>query len=126
MQWCDYAHHRAAPEVTSFCNLMRTHDGGSHVKGFMRGTRDVLRRTFEVADQDELDELTRGLCAVVSVNLIDPAYGAPTKDLLKNPEAHTLVRRAVIDGLSEALAAQPALFEALTKRLADNADESPD
>ncbi|MFT5354754.1 MAG: DNA gyrase subunit B [Polyangiales bacterium] len=115
--WCDAPSYRAAPEVVSYCNLMRTHDGGSHVKGLLRGTRDVLRQTFEVVDQDDLDELTRGLRAVVSVSLIDPSFGAPTRDLLKNPEAHTLVRLAIVKDLNAALSTQTPLREALAKRL---------
>ncbi|MFK8001009.1 MAG: ATP-binding protein [Polyangiales bacterium] len=116
--WCDVpSYGRTAPEVVSFCNLMRTRGGGSHVKGLMRGTRDVLRQTFDVVDQDELDELTSGLRAVVSVHLIDPSYGAPTRDLLKTPEAYSLVRRALIKDLGAVLSAKTPLRQALAIRL---------
>ena len=84
----------------------------------------MLRKTFDVVDQDELDKLTQGLRAVVSVHLIDPTYSAPTRDLVKNPEAHTLVRRAVVKDLSAALSAESLLRQALAKRLADDADDA--
>ena len=91
----------------------------------MRGVRDVLRKTFDVIDEEELEKLTRGIRAVVSVDLIDPSYLSPTKDLLNHEGAHSLARRAVTGHLGQALASDPGLLEALAKRLADKAN-APD
>ena len=55
---------------------------------------------------------------MISVTLVDPSYGVPTKDQLTTPAARGLVERAVREVFGAALAKDPQLAASLTERLA--------
>ncbi|MCA9577673.1 MAG: ATP-binding protein [Polyangiales bacterium] len=111
----------APPREASYCNLLKTH-AGTHLDGFRRGLVDAVASAAGARSRGRTtaayDRVARGLVAVISVTLVDPSYGAPTKDQLTTPAARGLVERAVREGFGAALAKDPQLAASLTERLA--------
>lgn len=106
-------------EIHSFANAMRTREG-SHEKGFMSG----LAGAFATLGADigkswvrPYEKLSKGLTAAVSVMLIDPQYGAPTRDRLVHPRVRKLVDRTLVEQLPALLNLVPALRDELLARL---------
>jgi len=90
--------------IRSYCNFTETRSGGSHVRGFERGIRQVLG-----------SEVPDGLCAIVSVTLVDPRYGSPTKDRLDTSEVAELVELTTAAALRRALEDDSRLHDLLPR-----------
>jgi DNA gyrase/topoisomerase IV subunit B len=120
----------SGPEVRTFCNLEETRGGGTHLLGPQRGlgialgavdprgkgVRSWKRRFLRVAPDLE---------AVVSVVLVDPTYGEPTRDRLDTPEAARLVEETVREGLTEVLRGDETWRAFFSKRLEAADDARP-
>lgn len=94
------------PNIQSFANALPTQEG-SHVKGLMEGLAAAMVR-LGAPDRSWLwiyDRIARGMSAVVSVMLIDPSYGAPTRDRLVHPRVRELIKRTVAEQLPAQLPA---------------------
>jgi DNA gyrase subunit B len=86
-----------APIVHSFVNLNRTVEDGSHVDGVWRGFQEYARTMKSPARsvRHVREAVGCGLVMVVDVAMLDPRFGAPTRDQLRNPEAANAVRAAL-------------------------------
>ncbi len=105
MCWSD-RNDRAGNSVRSFANAMQTKEG-SHVRGFMEGLAAAMVRLGARKGSwvDAFEHLSRGMSAVISVMLIDPSYGAPTRDRLVHPRVRELIKRTVAEQLPAQLPA---------------------
>jgi len=110
LQWTDGAEER----IYSFCNVVNTVDGGTHVAG----VRNALTRSLNAyaresgrlkRERDEsLDarDVFEGLTAAVSVMLAEPQFEGQTKGRLNNTEAQTTVRAFATTAFGDWLAAK--------------------
>jgi len=122
--------------VTSFCNCIRTGEGGTHETGFKaahtRLMNEYARRSGLWKKKDNLtgSDLREGMMALVHVRMQDVEFEGQTKSRLGNPEARTAVEelssiyfsawldehpefgRALIDKASTALEAREAAQKA--------------
>lgn len=110
--------------VHCFANNIRTVDGGTHLSGFRAG----LLRAFNACLKNEVwqkklkiekfsrEDVREGLCAVVSVRLMEPQFEGQTKGKLGNSEVEGIVAAAVYDKMSRWLETMPRLAEALMEK----------
>jgi len=123
LRWNDAPHYRSEPSVLTYCNLLRTKDGGSHLQGFEEGLGRALTtldpRLNKRAWKSTYRRCQRGLRAVVSVTVLDPSYDSPTKSQLDSPEVRHLVRQLVEEHLSRVFGEQDILRALLTRRLSE-------
>merc|ERR1740139_73186 len=84
-----------AESILSFCNNIRTRDGGSHVEALkttLTRTINNLGRSRKLLKDKNLpgDYIREGLTAIISVSLPDPEFEGQTKSRLGNPEIRAL------------------------------------
>ncbi|MBP5223988.1 MAG: DNA gyrase subunit B, partial [Lachnospiraceae bacterium] len=100
--------------IYSFVNNINTPEGGMHLTGF----RAALRRTFNkyarahklLKDNDsdlELEDITEGLTAIISVKIEEPQFEGQTKQKLGNSEARTAVDAVLSEQLTYFLEQNP-------------------
>ncbi|MFI3283568.1 MAG: DNA topoisomerase (ATP-hydrolyzing) subunit B [Erysipelotrichaceae bacterium] len=89
------------PNIYSFCNNIRTHEGGTHEDGFKLALNRIINQyakenNFLKKDDEALqgDDVREGLTAIISVKHPDPQYEGQTKGKLGSPEV-----RKVVSGL---------------------------
>ena len=103
MQWTDGAEER----MYSFCNVVNTVDGGTHVSGLRRAlTRCLNAHAYETGrlkrdkgESLEARDVFDGLTAAVSVMVADPQFEGQTKGRLNNSEAQSAVSVVRLRGL---------------------------
>ena len=103
--------------VTSYCNNIHTHEGGTHLTGF----RSALTRAFNNYLKDNPpssrtkdleitgDDFREGLTAIVSVRVPDPQFEGQTKTKLGNGEVEGITARIVMERLSQYIEENPAV-----------------
>ena len=96
--------------VQSFCNIITTSKGGSHLAGFERAVvktlNDRLRSTKTLkASEDSIskEDVLEGLTAVVLVRIAEPQFQSQTKEILGTPAALKIVAQVVGDSLDSYL-----------------------
>ena len=96
--------------VQSFCNIITTSKGGTHLAGFERALvktlSDSLRTTKTLkASEDSIskDDVLEGLTAVVLVRIAEPQFQSQTKEILGTPAALKIVTQVVGDSLDSYL-----------------------
>lgn len=106
-------------KIRSFVNSIQTLEGGTHVAGFRSGlTRAVnsgLRR-LSVDRSVSGDELSRGLRAVVSLWVDDPAFEGPTKTRFAYSAIRGTVESVVYHSLVEQFTNDPRTLNAMIDR----------
>jgi DNA gyrase subunit B len=109
--------------VLSFCNNIRTRDGGSHVDGLkacLTRTVNQMSKKGKLAKDDDKNlpgEFVReGLTAIVSVSVSDPEFEGQTKGRLGNPEVRPAVDTLVSQQLQKLFDFRPDLLEAIYKK----------
>lgn len=102
LRWRD----RGEPELRSFANCRPTPEGGAHVAGFCEGVAAAVntharqRGPLTAADPDfSIDQISKGLTAVISVKLEYPDFEGSTRGRLGNPAVRAYVRQAVHEHL---------------------------
>ncbi|MBO0701513.1 MAG: DNA gyrase subunit B, partial [Candidatus Dormibacteraeota bacterium] len=100
--------------VLAFANNIHTMEGGSHLTGFRTALTSALNRYARKAsllkDQDPNlsgDDVREGLCAVISVKLLEPQFEGQTKTKLGNAEVQGQVSAVVSDALLQYLDENP-------------------
>ena len=125
LQWTDAAEER----IYSFCNVVNTVDGGTHVSGLRRAlTRCLNNQAYETGrlkrdkgESLEARDVFDGLTAAVSVMVVDPQFEGQTKGRLNSSEAQSAVQSFVNEGFSAWLAANPRETEAGARPAAPDA-----
>jgi len=92
--------------IQSFANVVRTPNGGTHLKGFERGLINTLRRGYEGTrilraneEPPTLDDAKEGLTAVISIGAPEVQFLGQTKDELATPGVQKIVQDVVAQGL---------------------------
>ncbi len=100
--------------VLAFANNIHTVEGGSHLTGFRAALTTALNRYARKAsllkDQDPNlsgDDVREGLCAVISVKLLEPQFEGQTKTKLGNAEVQGQVSAVVSEALLQYLDENP-------------------
>ncbi|MDD4332092.1 MAG: DNA topoisomerase (ATP-hydrolyzing) subunit B, partial [Methanosarcinaceae archaeon] len=93
--------------VHSFANNINTYEGGTHIIGFKtaltRVANDYIKTNKLTKDDTKLsgEDIREGLCAIISVKLMEPQFEGQTKTKLGNSEVKGIVDSMVTDGPSE-------------------------
>ncbi len=110
--------------VTSFCNCIRTGEGGTHETGFKaahtRIVNEYARRMGLWKKKDNLtgNDLREGLMAVVHVRMQNVEFEGQTKTRLGNPEARSAVDDLISRYLSAWLDEHPAHAKSIVEKAA--------
>jgi DNA gyrase subunit B len=110
LQWTTGSEER----VYSFCNVVNTVDGGTHVSGLRRALTRCLnayawetgRLKRDKGESLESKDVFEGLTAALSVMLENPQFEGQTKGRLNNGEAAAAVHSATYAAFGEWLAAK--------------------
>lgn len=108
--------------VTSFCNCIRTGEGGTHETGFKaahtRVMNDYARRVGLWKKKENLSgsDLREGLMAIVHVRMQNVEFEGQTKTRLGNPEARSAVEEMVSQHLAAWLDENPGYGKALVEK----------
>ncbi len=101
--------------VVAFANTIHTMEGGTHLTGFRSALTNVLNRyarkagILKEADPNLTGEDVReGLCAVISVKVLEPQFEGQTKGKLGNAEVQGHVSLALSEGLTQFLEENPS------------------
>jgi DNA gyrase subunit B len=105
--------------VLCFANNIRNRDGGTHLEGF----KSALTREFNAyAKNTNLvkgekppsgEDLREGVCAIISVKLMDPKFSGQTKDKLINIEIAGIVQNLLGAALKDYCEENPKIAKAL-------------
>ena len=102
-------------KIFSFVNNIHTIEGGTHLRGFLRGLTRTLKNWGEANKKFEKlkdikiesDDFREGLTAVVSVKVLEPQFEGQTKTKLGNNEADKAVSDAVATAMQNYLEENP-------------------
>ncbi|MBI1325044.1 DNA topoisomerase (ATP-hydrolyzing) subunit B [bacterium] len=110
--------------VTSYCNNIHTHEGGTHLTGF----RTALTRSFNIYIKENPassrvkdleitgDDFREGLTAIVSVRVPDPQFEGQTKTKLGNGEVEGITARIVNEKLNQFIEENPAIARKIREK----------
>ena len=106
--------------ILSFCNNIRTRDGGSHVEGLRACLTRTLNQVAKKAGKAKEGAgnlpgecVREGLTGVVSVSVAEPEFEGQTKGRLGNPEVRPAVDSLLAVELTKLFDWRPDLLEAL-------------
>lgn len=102
-------------KIFSYVNNINTIEGGTHLRGFLRGLTRTLKNWGEVNKRfDKLkdikiegDDFREGLTAIISVKVMEPQFEGQTKTKLGNSEADKAVSDAVAAAMENYLEENP-------------------
>ena len=113
-----------AQQIHTYTNNINTHEGGTHLSGFLSAmTRTINnygheRMAKELGkDNIKQSDICEGLSAVVSVKVPDPQFEGQTKTKLGNPEVSGIVGSVITEELGAYLEENPEV----AKRIVGNA-----
>jgi topoisomerase-4 subunit B len=119
----------ADPFISSYCNTIPTHDGGTHESGLraalFKGLRDHAARMNQEKRASAItsDDVMASACAMISVFIREPEFQGQTKDRLATAEAARIVEQAVRDPFDHWLAGNPTQASKLLDFVIERAEE---
>jgi DNA gyrase subunit B len=108
--------------ILSFANDINTTEGGMHETGFKaaltRVFNDYGKKYGFLKGEEKLsgEDVREGLCAIVSVKLIEAQFEGQTKTKLGNSEIRTLVDNIVSENLSAFFEENPAVAKKIMEK----------
>ncbi len=106
--------------ILSFCNNIRTRDGGSHVEGLKLSLTRTINQAAKKAGKIKEgtanvpgEFIREGLTAIVSVAVADPEFEGQTKGRLGNPEVRPAVDSLVSTELTKLFELRPDVLDAI-------------
>jgi topoisomerase-4 subunit B len=115
--------------VSSYCNTIPTHDGGTHEAGLRgaltRGLRDHAERANQAkrAANISQEDVMIGAGCMLSVFIREPEFQGQTKDRLATVEAQRITEAAIKDNFDHWLSGNPAQANRLLDWVIERADE---
>ena len=115
--------------LSSYCNTIPTHDGGTHASGIrsalLRGLKDHAERVGQGkrAASVTSEDVMEGAAVMLSVFVREPEFQGQTKDRLATAEAQSIVERSVKDPFDHWLSANPVQANKLLDFVIDRAEE---
>ena len=115
--------------VSSYCNTIPTHDGGTHEAGLRaaltRGIKDHAERAGQGKRAANItqDDVMIGAGCMLSVFIREPEFQGQTKDRLATVEAQRITEAAIKDNVDHWLAGNPAQANRLLDWVVERADE---
>ena len=107
--------------IHSFCNTIKTSEGGTHVTGFKRAmSQNILAFIKEnnlSKEKIESDDIFNGLNAIVSVFVFNPKYTNQVKSKLANNEVNGHVFSYTNRAINEWLNDNPNTVKLLVKKI---------
>lgn len=102
-------------KIFSYVNNINTIEGGTHLRGFLRGLTRTLKNWGEANKKFEKlkdikiegDDFREGLTAIISVKVMEPQFEGQTKTKLGNSEADRAVSEAVASAMENYLEENP-------------------
>ena len=90
--WSDKKGH-----IQSFANNLSTTEGGTHVKGLIKGLSQMIKESgrHEIITKYTETEIKKNLIAIIHVNIADPKFGSPCRDKLMNNTVYKAVKTIV-------------------------------
>ena len=119
----------ADPTISSYCNTIPTHDGGTHESGLRTALFKGLRDHASRANQEKRaaavtsDDVMSIAAAMISVFIREPEFQGQTKDRLATAEAARIVEQAVRDPFDHWLAGNPVQANKLLDFVIERAEE---
>ena len=111
--------------IYSFANNINTVEGGTHLVGFRAALTRSLNNYVKQAlsgnknkQQTSItgEDVSEGLCAVVSVKVMEPQFEGQTKTKLGNSEVKGIVESIVNDGLGIFLEENPTVARKIVEK----------
>src|SRR6201987_2363391 len=115
--------------VSSYCNTIPTHDGGTHESGIrsalLRGLKDHAERVGQGkrAANVTSEDVMVGAAVMLSVFVREPEFQGQTKDRLATAQAHRIGKHASQDPFDHWLAGNPAQAKRLLDFVVDRAED---
>lgn len=112
--------------IKSFCNNIKTEDGGTHVVGFENGLlaiyRELIKEKYPTLKINIIkDDVLEGLSAVVSIRIKDPQFIGQTKDKLSNEEVRKASKEATYDLVQKFLKNNRDIAEIIVEKIINSA-----
>jgi DNA gyrase subunit B len=109
-------------DIHSFCNTIRTTEGGVHITGFKRVVSqhftEYVKTNKLIKEPIENDDIYNGLSAVVSVFVLNPRFATQTKQKLTNTEVNGSVFSVASKGVKAWLDKNAKEMKRLSERFA--------
>jgi DNA gyrase subunit B len=109
--------------LLSFCNNIKTKDGGSHVDGMKtcltRTVNNCARKAGKLKEGDSNipgEFIREGLTAIVSVSVPEPEFEGQTKGRLGNPEVRPAVDAVLAKELNSLFDWRPDLLSKIVEK----------
>ena len=115
--------------LSSYCNTIPTHDGGTHEAGIrsamLRGLKDHAERVNQGKRGASItsEDVMVGAAVMLSVFVREPEFQGQTKDRLATAEAQKIVEQAVKDPFDHWLSGNPVQANRLLEFVIERADE---